>query len=102
KANRYSIYSTSSTLLNFSRKKPAKIGQAVEVAQDLSIEILVILYQGGDTALRPATSSPGEIERSRSKRATGNYPILEFHLFAFLDLVNYRGHTVDHSTGGNF
>src|SRR5207249_2670623 len=63
-------------LLNFSRQKPAEIGEPIEVAQDLDVKGLVVVDQGSDAALGAAAGSARVIKRGRSHRSPGNNPVL--------------------------
>src|SRR6266550_1478938 len=62
-------------LFDLSGQQPAQIGQAIEVAQDLDVEGLVVVDQRGDATLGAAAGGARVIKRGRSDRSPGNNPV---------------------------
>ena len=86
--------------LDIARKDPAKVGKAIEIAQNLWVEIFFIDNQHRDTSLSPPASCPSEIKRSGNGDRAGNHPIFRIKRSIFFKIDNYRCDSINHFPAG--
>ena len=79
-----------------SREDPAEIRKAVEVTQNLRIEIFFSGAECSDVSLCAAACCASKIQSCRDRRSTGHDPVFGIQRFVFLKVENDRSDPIDH------